>query len=93
MRNSLRGGRGGAFCALSRGFSHWASGQVDHVEVNLKHPMYCHVKCTSMKPENKAQLKCLKLCYRKTHIWKEKKAMIRCKTLIHSYLKLLNEIQ
>ena len=40
----------GAFRALSRGFSHWASGRVD-----INHPDYCHVKCSmtpSMKPGN-----------------------------------------
>ena len=45
----------GAFQALSRGFSHWASGRVDHIEVNISHPDYCHVKCSmthSMKPGN-----------------------------------------
>ena len=28
----------GAFRALSRGFSHWASGRVDRIEVNINHP-------------------------------------------------------
>jgi len=43
----------GAFCALTRGFTHWCSGRMDHVEVNLHHPEFCHVRCTmipSMKP-------------------------------------------
>ena len=36
----------GAFCALTRGFTHWSSGRMDRVEVNLHHPEFCHVKCT-----------------------------------------------
>ena len=43
----------GAFRALQRGFIHWASGRLDHLEINHKHPFYCHVRCTmvpSMRP-------------------------------------------
>lgn len=43
----------GAFRALQRGFIHWSSGRIDHLEVNYKHPTFCHVKCQttpSMKP-------------------------------------------
>ena len=43
----------GAFCALTRGFTHWSSGRMDRMEVNLHNPKFCHVKCTmtpSMKP-------------------------------------------
>lgn len=43
----------GAFRALQRGFAHWSSGRLDHLEVNYKHPKFCHVRCQmtpSMKP-------------------------------------------
>lgn len=35
----------GAFRALKRGFTHWASGRMGHLSVNYTHPKYCHVKC------------------------------------------------
>ena len=38
----------GAFRALQRGYTHWASGRLDRLEVNYRHPEYCHVRC-SMK--------------------------------------------
>jgi len=34
----------GAFRALSRGFQHWSSGRIERIQVNLKHPQFCHVK-------------------------------------------------
>ena len=43
----------GAFRALTRGYNHWASGHLNHIEVNTMHPNYCHVRSTcvpSMKP-------------------------------------------
>ena len=43
----------GAFRALQRGYNHWASGRRNHLEVNYKHPLFCHVRCSmtpSMKP-------------------------------------------
>lgn len=43
----------GAFHALNRGYVHWASGQLGTIQVNLKHPLFCHVHCSatpSMKP-------------------------------------------
>ena len=43
----------GAFRALTRGYNHWASGRLDHLQINSMHPEYCHVRvsCTpSMKP-------------------------------------------
>ena len=43
---------GGAFRALKRGYTHWASGRVDKVEVNVNNPEYCHVRST-MKPSMK----------------------------------------
>ena len=42
----------GAFQALSRGYVHWKSGRINNIEVNMKHPNYCHVKC-SVKPSMK----------------------------------------
>ena len=43
----------GAFRALKRGYVHWASGRLDNLEMNSKHPHFCHVRCSmtpSMKP-------------------------------------------
>lgn len=45
----------GAFRALQRGYTHWASGRLDHLEVNCRHPHYCHVRC-NMTPSMKAGL-------------------------------------
>ena len=42
----------GAFRALQRGFNHWTSGRLKHLEVNCKHPLFCHVWC-SMIPSMK----------------------------------------
>ena len=36
---------GGAFRALQRGFVHWSCGRLDHIEVNVKHPRFCHIRC------------------------------------------------
>jgi hypothetical protein len=44
---------GGTFRALTRGYTHWASGRLDRLEVNCCHPDYYHVRCQltpSMKP-------------------------------------------
>ena len=35
----------GAFRALSRGYTHWASGRLDEIQVNTNHPLVCHVCC------------------------------------------------
>lgn len=43
----------GAFRALQRGYNHWASGRLSHLEVNCKHPLFCHVRC-SMTPSMKS---------------------------------------
>ena len=43
----------GAFRALQRGFIHWASGRLDRLEVNCRHPCFCHVRC-DMTPSMKA---------------------------------------
>ena len=42
----------GAFRALTRGYLHWSSGRIDHLEVNLHHPNYAHIR-SSMKPSMK----------------------------------------
>ena len=48
-----RSQRGQAFRSLERGFNHWASGQLSKIEINFRHPHFCHVRCEmtpSMKP-------------------------------------------
>lgn len=45
----------GAFRALQRGYIHWASGRLDQLEVNYRHPEYCHVRC-NMTPSMKSGL-------------------------------------
>ena len=43
----------GAFRALSRGYTHWASGRMEQLRVNVNSTQFCHVKCQmrpSMKP-------------------------------------------
>ncbi len=43
----------GAFRALQRGFNHWSCGRISHIEVNVEHPQFCHVRChmtPSIKP-------------------------------------------
>ena len=45
----------GAFRALTRGYTHWASGRLQEMEVNITHPAYCHVRCV-MKPSMKEGL-------------------------------------
>lgn len=42
----------GTFRALSRGYTHWASGRIERVEANFNNPEYCHVR-SSMKPSMK----------------------------------------
>ena len=39
----------GTFRALTRGFIHWQSGRIDKLEVNVQHPLFCHVR-SQMKP-------------------------------------------
>ena len=36
----------GTFRALTRGYTHWASGRISQIDVNLENPMYCHVRST-----------------------------------------------
>lgn len=42
----------GAFRALTRGYTHWASGRLEQLSVNINNPKYCHVRAT-MKPSMK----------------------------------------
>ncbi len=42
----------GASRALQRRFTHWSCGRLDRLEVDVKHPRFCHVRCqmaSSMK--------------------------------------------
>ena len=45
----------GVFRALTRGYTHWASGRLDQLMVNTNNPKYCHVRA-SMKPSMKTGL-------------------------------------
>ena len=45
-------GEEGAFRALSRGYTHWASGRLQELKVNTNNPMFCHVQGT-MAPSMK----------------------------------------
>ena len=47
-----RVGDEGAFRALARGYTHWASGRLEEIHVNTNHPQLCHVRC-KMKPSMK----------------------------------------
>ena len=47
-----RMGEQGAFRALTRGYTHWASGLLQELEVNTNHPEFVHVRIT-MKPSMK----------------------------------------
>ncbi len=42
-----RAGEEGAFRALARGYTHWASGRLQVLKVNTNNPSYCHVQCTT----------------------------------------------
>lgn len=50
--HASQGSGDGMFRALTRGYTHWASGRIDRVEVNIQHPQYCHVQSV-MKPSMK----------------------------------------
>ena len=39
--------RGSAFRSLKRGFAHWSSGRLSKLEINFRHPEFCHVRCQS----------------------------------------------
>ena len=47
-----RMGEQGAFMALTRGYTHWASGLLQQLEVNTNNPNFCHVRI-AMKPSMK----------------------------------------
>ena len=42
----------GTFKALTQGYTHWASGHIDCLDVNIQHPDYCHIQSV-MKPSMK----------------------------------------
>ena len=42
----------GTFRALTRGYTHWASGRIERLDVNCQNPEYCHVQSV-MKPSMK----------------------------------------
>ena len=42
----------GAFRSLKRGFKHWASGRLSYLELNVHHPLFCHVR-SKMTPSMK----------------------------------------
>ena len=44
--------QGSIFRALTRSYIHWVSGRMDQVEINTRHPQFCHVNCC-MKPSMK----------------------------------------
>ena len=50
--HASQGSGDGTFRALTQEYTHWASGRIDHLEVNVQHPQYCHVQ-SSMKPSMK----------------------------------------
>lgn len=66
-----------AFRALSRGFTHWASGRMELMEVNLKNPDFCHVRCT-MKPSMKPGVYKVYVLLQKEHEYAAKKATCEC---------------
>ena len=47
-----RTGDEGAFRALSRGYTHWASGRLNVLEINTCNPQYCHVR-SNLRPSMK----------------------------------------
>lgn len=42
----------GTFRALTRGYTHWASGRISTISINVQHPTNCHVQSV-MKPSMK----------------------------------------
>ena len=42
----------GAFQSLKQGFKHWASGRLSYLEINVQHPLFCHVR-SKMSPSMK----------------------------------------
>ena len=49
----------GTFRALMRGYTHWASGRISQIEVNLENPMYCHVRSTMTPSMKQGNLSCM----------------------------------
>ncbi len=47
-------GNQGAFHALSRGYTHWASGRVEELQVNMNNPLCCDVNSKMKLPSMKA---------------------------------------
>ena len=45
----------GTFRALAQGYTHWSSGRIDNLEVNIQHPVLCHIRST-MNPSMKKGL-------------------------------------
>ena len=66
----------GAFRAFSRGFIHWASGRLEHLEININNPSYCHVR-SNMNPSMKQEFYDVYLLLEQT---KEDMASIRTAT-------------
>ena len=50
-----RSGDEGAFQGLTRGYTHWMSGRLDQLTVNINNPKYCHVRA-SMQPSMKTEM-------------------------------------
>ena len=48
-----RVGEEGAFRALTCGYTHWASGRLQELQVSTNNPWYCHVQCV-MSPSMRA---------------------------------------
>ena len=46
----------GTVRALTRGYTHWASGRIDNLEINIQQPVLCHVRLT-MKLTMKLSMK------------------------------------
>ena len=58
------GGKG-AFRALTRGYTHWASGRLNKLEVNTCNQTLCFV-CCQMRPSMKTGFYTIKLILRKS---------------------------
>ena len=56
----------GAFRALTRGYTHWASGRINKLEVNTCNPTLCFVRC-QMRPSMKTGFYTVKLILRKSN--------------------------
>ena len=45
----------GALRTLTRGYTQWASGRIDYMEVNTRNPNFCHIR-SNMRPSMKPGL-------------------------------------